>query len=217
MNILINAYTNSYDALMLIDTETYEIKEFNHYKTQIAKTQIVIGTSLRKDHNHIIRLQHKDYGETKKWNTYTVSRDGVVYQHFDGKFYSDFLNIKEADKKSISIIIENMGCLFKTQNDKYINWLNEVSDEDKVVNKTWLGYNFWEMFTDKQLESIALLCKDLCEEYNIPKVCMDFHHYHKDTIKFRGIVFRSNYIEDSSDINPLFDITKFNEALKIKI
>ena len=43
---------------------------------------------------------------------------------------------------------------------------------------------------------------------------MEFHYFHKDTLKFRGIVFRSNYIQDSSDINPLFDIEKFNVMLK---
>ncbi len=46
---------------------------------------------------------------------------------------------------------------------------------------------------------------------------MDFHYYHKDTVKFRGIVFRSNYIQDSSDVNPLFDIVNFNAMLmKVK-
>ena len=198
---------------MDIDNKTYQIDETNRYKTQIAKTQIILGTSLRKDNNHIIRLQHKDYHKTKRWNTYTISRNGQVYEHYNPKYHTDFLNIKEVDKKTISIILENMGCLFKTPADKYINWLNEVCDENNVVERTWLGYNFWENFTNEQLESIVLLCRELCEEHNIPKLCMEFHHYHKETIKFRGIVFRSNYIEESTDINPLFEIPKFNEML----
>jgi len=199
--------------MLKIDTETYKIKDINHYKAQCAKTQIVLATSLRKDGYYITRLQHKEYGNTKKWNTYTVTRDGLVFQHFDDKFHSDFLGIKEADKKLISIVIENMGVLFKTPDDKYINWLNEVCPESNMVEKQWRGYNYWEKFTDEQIESVVQLCKKLCDEYNIPKQCIEFHQYHKDTIKFRGIVFRSNYIEDSSDINPLFDISKFNEML----
>ena len=100
--------------MLKIDNETYKVKDINHHKSQSVKTQILLATSLRKDGYHITRLQHKDYGKTKRWNTFTVARDGMVFQHFDSKFHSDFLEIKEADKKLISIVIENMCALFKT-------------------------------------------------------------------------------------------------------
>lgn len=199
--------------MLEIDKQKYNVKEDCRYKTQIAKTQIILATSLRKDGNHIMRLLHKDYGKTKKWNTFTVTRTGIIYQHYDPKLHSDFIGIKEVDKKSISIVMENMGCLFKTPSDKYINWLNEICPDKDVIERNWLGYNFWEDFTNEQLESTIGLCAHLCDEFGIPKVMIDFHHFHKDTIKFRGVVFRSNYIEDSSDINPGFDIPKFNEML----
>jgi len=198
---------------MQIDKQKYEIKEVNRYKTQSPKTQIVLATSLRKDNHLITRFLHKDFGKTKRWNTYTVSRDGSVYQHYDPKLHTDFLNIKEVDKRIISIVLENMGCLFQTPTGKHINWINEFCDEENVIEKGWLGYNFWEKFTDEQITSTVELCKTLCDEFGIPKMLIEFHHHHKDTLKFRGIVFRSNYIEDSSDINPLFDISKFNEML----
>lgn len=199
--------------MIQIDGDTYCVKEYNRYKTQTVKTQIILATSLRKGSYHITRLLHKDFGRTKKWNTYTVSRDGTIFQHYDTKYHTDFLGIKEADKKSISIVLENMGCLFQTPNGKYINWINEICDDENVVEKKWLGYSFWENIPDIQLESVAKLCTELCDKYNIPKVCIDFNNYHKDIIKFKGIVFRSNYIENSSDINPLFNIEKFNELL----
>lgn len=199
---------------MHIDKETHKISSKNRYKTQNAKTQIVIGTSLRKDNHHIIRLQHKDYGKTKKWNTYTVSRDGKIYQHYDDKYHTDFIGVKKGDIQSISIVLENMGCLFESENGKHINWLNEYCDEDQIVEKSWLGYDYWENFPDKQIESLVLLCRELCEKHNIPKVFIDFHTYHKQTQKFRGIVFRGNYIEDSSDMSPLFDIPKLNEIIR---
>lgn len=198
---------------MQIDSTTYEVKEINRYKNQTVKTQILLATSLRKDGYHITRLLHKEFGKTKRWNTYTISRDGTVYQHYNNKFHSDFLGIKEGDKQSISIVLENMGCLFQAPNGKYINWLNEVCPEERVVLKNWLGYSYWEKFGDEQITNTIQLCKELCEEHNIPKICIEFHQYHKEIIKFRGIVFRSNYIVDSSDINPLFDIPKFNEML----
>jgi len=199
--------------MLKIDCNKYTISDESRYKTQIAKTQIILATSLRKDSNYITRLLHKEYGKTKKWNTFTISRDGTIFQHYDPHFHTEFLGIKEVDKKSISVVIENMGCLFKTPNGKYINWLNEECPSENVVEKDFLGYHFWEDFTEDQFDSVIDLCGKLCKEHNIPKSMIDFHHYHKDTIKFRGIVFRSNYIEDSSDINPSFDIAKFNEML----
>lgn len=199
---------------MEVDNITYGVKEINHYKTQNVKNQIVLATSLRKGSYHITRLQHKEFGKTKRWNTFTVTRDGVVYQHYNPKFHSDFLGIKEADKQSISIVLENMGSLFQTPSGKHINWLNEICDEENVIEKNYLGYSYWENFTEEQIISTVELCKKLSKEFNIPKNCMEFHYFHKDTLKFRGIVFRSNYIQDSSDINPLFDIEKFNVMLK---
>ena len=134
--------------MMHIDSEKYGVAENNRYKTQIAKTQIILATSLRKDSNHIIRLQHKDYHKTKRWNTFTISRTGEIFQHFDPSFHSDFLNIKDVDKKSISIVLENMGYLFAAPNDKYINWINEECSLENIVEKQWLGYNYWEKFYD---------------------------------------------------------------------
>jgi N-acetyl-anhydromuramyl-L-alanine amidase AmpD len=200
--------------MMRIDSETYAIPEGNRYKTQIAKTQIILATSLRKDSNHIIRLQHRDYHKSKAWNTYTVSRTGEIYQHYDPIYHSDFIGIKEVDKKSISVVLENMGCLFVAPNDKYINWINEVCDTKNVEEREWQGYKFWEKFSDEQVESTIVLCRRLCDDFGIPKQIIEFHHYHKDTQKFRGIVFRSNYIEECNDINPQFDISKFTELLR---
>ena len=198
---------------MNIDKETYAIKDTNRHKAQSPKTQIVIASSLRKDSNHIIRLQYKEFGKTKRWNTFTVSRDGIIYQHYDPKYHSDFLNIKEGDKQSISIVLENMGCLFETHDGSHINWLNEECDEELVVTKKWLGYDFWENYSDVQINATAELCKKLCNDFGIHPNVLEFKNYHKDVAKYKGIVFRSNYIEESSDMNPLFNIAKFNKMI----
>jgi N-acetyl-anhydromuramyl-L-alanine amidase AmpD len=198
---------------MEINSKTYKVKEVNRYKTKSVKTQIVLATSLRKKNHHITRLQHKDYGKTKRWNTYTISRDGTIYQHYDDKYHSDFLGVKEGDRKSISIVLENMGALFETEDNQFVNWLNECCDKELTVGHEWGGYTHWEAFTDAQMKSVAELCSKLCKTHNIPKKCFETHHHHKNISKFKGIVFRSNHIEDSSDTHPLFDIEKFSKML----
>lgn len=199
-----------------IDTKKYWIKEDNYYKTQTVKTQIVIGFSMRKNNYHIIRLQHKEFGKSKNWNTFTIDRMGNIYQHYDTKYHTDFLGIKEADKKIISIVLENMGCLFKNDNDLFVNWLGELCDSKNVVEKKWLGCDYWEDINEQQLISTAELCNFLCDKHNIPNRCIDFNLYHADTIKYKGIVFRTNYISTSSDFTPLFEIDKFIELLSKK-
>lgn len=200
--------------MMHIEKETYKIDEKNYYKTKTTKTQIVIGVSLRKDNNHITRLKHKEYGKTKRWNTFTISRDGKIYQHYDDNYYTDFIGIKEGDKHSISIVLENMGALYTISNGKHVNSLNEVCDENNVIEKELYGYNYWEIFPDIQIETLITLCKAICQKHKITKKFIEFNHYHNEIHKFKGIVFKGNYIEDSSDITPLFQIPKLQEMLQ---
>jgi len=200
---------------MEIDKKTHQISGKNHYKTQTTKSQIVIGISLRKDSNHISRLRHKDFGLTKKWNTYTISRDGTIYQHYDDKYYSDFLNIKPADKQSISIVLENMGCLSESMvpSNRYVNWLNEYCDKESVIEKKYFGFEYWEKFPEIQIENLVLLCRVLCEKHGISKNFIEFQDHNNSVSKYKGILFRSNYIESSSDINPLFKIEMMDNML----
>ncbi len=198
---------------MNIDKTTYAINEINRYKVKSPKSQIVISNSLRKNNHHIVHLLHKELGRTKCWNTFTINREGNVFQHYDPEYHTDFLKKKIADKHIISIVLENMGVLFKTEDGKFINWINEECDEEFAVEKKWLGYTYWEKYTDKQLESLSKLCDFLCDEYNIPKELIEFQHYHKDIHKFRGVAFRSNHIQDSSDLNPMFNLKNFSKLL----
>lgn len=202
---------------MHIDNELYWVKDENRYRTNTPKTQIIIATSLRKDSNHILRYQHKEFGKTKKWCTYTITRDGSVYQHYDPKKHTDFLDVKEGDKQSISIVMENMGYLVKVDTGEFLNWIGEKCDEENVVEKSWRGYKYWEKITDEQIESCAELCKQISEDFGIRKKVIDFQHYHNQIHKFKGIVFRSNYLEDCSDINPLVDIEKLKVLIEENI
>lgn len=199
---------------MKIDKTTYPATVKNHYKTEQPKTQIVIGFSLREDHNHILRMQNKEYGNSKKWNTYTVSREGEIYEHFNPKKHSDFIGIKEADINIISIVLENTGYLVKNNDGIYVNLLNEICDIDRVGIKKWESFNFWEKINEKQMMGVVELCNHLSNIFNIPNECVEFENYNKTISKYRGIAFRSNYLETGVDINPLFDIEIFNKLLK---
>lgn len=196
-----------------IDKQTYKISEDNYYKLKQEKRQIVIGNSLRKNYYHITHLQHKEMGKTKEWNTFTISREGVIYQHYKPCYYTDYLNIKKADKQSISIVLENMGGLYKIKSGDYINWLNEQCDEGYVVRKNFFGQKFWEEYRDLQLNSLVNLCGYLCNQFNIRKKVMDMHFYNKNAQSFEGVLIRGNYFEDDPNTNPTLDLQKLNELI----
>ena len=128
---------------MKIDKDTYIVKNF--YKSKYDKTQIILAGSLRKGNLHINRLKHKDGGNAKSWCTYTIDRDGKIFQHYNPKYYSDFMGTKEIDKHSISIVLENMGMVFFDYEARtFLNALHEKCDDDLVFEKNWRGYSYCE-------------------------------------------------------------------------
>lgn len=200
-----------------IDTETYKISSDNYYHTVYRKNQIILAGSLRKENFHIKRLQKKEYGKSKKWNTFTISRGGKIYQHYFPKYYTDFMSEKEIDKNSISVVLENMGMLYYNYEcSKFLNSINEECNETLVFEKNWKGSRYWEKYTEEQFNSLVELCKYLTNEYNIILDSLGFNVYHVDTAKFKGIVCRSNYNENFTDLNPFFDFKKFIKELGIK-
>jgi len=195
-----------------LDKKTYKTK--NHYKTKTPKSQIVIGSTLRKDSNHITRLQHKELGTSKEWSMFTITREGKVYQHFDSNYYSDFLKNKSADKKIISILLENMVYIYK-YGDSYYNFIREKCDKSNVEHKKWMEFEYWEKYPPKQMESLANLCVYLCNKHKISKNVVDFHHHHKDIIRFDGITIRGNHINGITDNNPLFDLGRLQKIIDL--
>ena len=201
-----------------INIKKYKVEDYNYYHTKHKKNQIILAGSLRKKNFHIKRLQKKDYGKTKKWNTFTISREGTIYQHFDPKCYTDFMVEKEIDKHSISIVLENMGFVFYDYDtSKFLNWAHEICEENLVFEKSWKNYLYWENYSDEQFDATSKLCEYLCERYRIPLDSLGFNVHHADTHRFKGIVTRSNFNIDYTDLNPSFNFRLFLKSLNIDV
>jgi len=206
------------DVVLLIDKEKYSIGTINHYQSKNKKTQIILGGSLRKDSNHILHLINKDFGLTKKWPTYSICRNGIIYQHYDPTFYGDYMGIKEIDKKSISVVLENMGMLFyDTNKEHFVNWINEICDDELVFEKLWKNFRYWENYTDQQYESLAILCEFLFKECGVERDGLGFNVHDQDSIGYKGILTRSNIDSDYTDLNPSFNFQKLFKLLNIPI
>ena len=201
---------------MKIDKKTYKVGEDDYYHTKHKKKQIILAGSLRAGHNGLIHLQNKKLGKNKQWNTFTIARDGTVYQHFDPKCYSDFMGDKEIDKHSISIVLENMGMVFYDFNtSKFLNWIHEECPDDLIYEKNWKNCRYWEKYSEEQFKSTIELCYQLCEKHKINLDSLGFNSYYEDTEKFNGILCRSNFDVDYNDLNPSFDFKRLLKEFDI--
>jgi len=203
---------------MKIDKETYKLDEKNYYKKEFKKHQIILGNSFTENLNHVDRWKYRLGGEYTRTATYTIDRKGNTFQHYDSKYYSDFVNNKRVDKKIISIVIENQGWLLKDLlKDKYIDWVGNIyKRKAKVIEKRWRGFIYWDSYTSQQLKSAIELVSLLCEEYDIPLLCVGHNTYISGMEFFDGISYRSNYYKEVTDLSPAWDFIKFKNKIEEK-
>jgi hypothetical protein len=193
---------------MVIDKETYVLNDTNYYKQKYSKTQIVVGHNGRKDMRHFDSWLNRRNGNYKKTATYTIDKDGSVYQHYDPKFYSDFIGC-EQDKCNISITLVNPGWVKINEMNKYVDWLGHIySRELNVLDKSWRDYRFWVKYGKEQFTTLKHLIDYLCNEFNISNEIIGTNVYDENVDIFKGITFRSNYSKELTDVSPAFDIEK---------
>jgi N-acetyl-anhydromuramyl-L-alanine amidase AmpD len=194
---------------MVIDYDTYVLNETNYYQEVYTKTQIVIGHTGRKDMRHFDAWLNRRNGNYKKTANFTIDKDGTIYQHFDPKYYSDFLGIDQ-DRCNVSIVLVNPGWLTLTENNVYVDWLGHIYSKDNVLDKNWRDYRYWYKYTEDQLSSLKKLINHLCEIFNINEKIISTNVYDENVDIFKGVTFRSNYSKNFTDVSPAFEIEKIN-------
>jgi hypothetical protein len=80
-----------------------------------------------------------------------------------------------------------------------------------VFEKKWRDYFFWHPYTESQIENLGLLCKELFETVKIKPQVVEHNTKINGIEKYCGIVTKSNFGVDYTDVSPAF---KFNEFLK---
>jgi N-acetyl-anhydromuramyl-L-alanine amidase AmpD len=193
---------------MLIDDKTYKLKKTNYYHVEYQKTQIVVGHSSRKDMRHVESWLNRRNGNYKKTSAFTIDKNGKVYQHFDPKYYSDFL-LNEQDKCNISITLVNEGWLTIDDNNNFVDWLGHIYSKNVDFTEiSWRDYRYWVNYTEEQYESLKELLNYLCDEFTINNDIMPNNVYDENVDIFKGITFRSNYYQELTDVSPAFKINK---------
>jgi N-acetyl-anhydromuramyl-L-alanine amidase AmpD len=177
------------------------------------KSQIILCHSSREAEEYLASLQFRHNGKFDRIPNFFISKTGEVFQFLDEQFYTNFFNDNSINQKSIIIVLENLGWLEKKPlSNSYINWKGSIY-KDKVFEKKWRDYFFWDPYTDHQVDVLSDLCLKICDDMSIEKKCSG-HNTKIDGIKnFEGIVSRSNYDSRFTDLNPSFNFEKILKKL----
>jgi hypothetical protein len=139
---------------------------------------------------------------------FIVTKLGKVYQLFDTSYYSKTFKVEELDRKQIKIAVENLGWLSKNTINGFLhNWINLPYRTEPHIKK-WRGYFYWDKYTKEQIELLSVLCEHICNIENIPNISISSNYYFKNAPNFSGILYKSNFSDIYTDINPSFDFEK---------
>jgi hypothetical protein len=104
--------------------------------------------------------------------------DGKIFRAFDEDYWAYHLGLKTSNntllnKTSIGIEICNYGPLTKTSDGKYLTYVNSAVNESQVCDLgfDFKGYQYYQKYSDKQLESVRELMLYLNDKYGIELRC----------------------------------------------
>lgn len=200
---------------MIIDNETHKLSTENYIPVKTKKNRIVLANTFNHDMGHVMGWKNRLNGYFKKTATYTINKNGVIYEHFNPDFFSHYFQSHEMNMKTIIVLIENEGWLVKDKNNQYINLLGNIYRKpNEVYEKKWRGFNFWSPYTKEQLEASVYLVNMLCEKYGIVNKTVSHNTKIDLDISPYGVFYRSNLEKYYTDVNPNWFFEEFKTKLE---
>lgn len=191
--------------LTIQHVEALDIKKLNFKKSKAKKTQILLCDTHRRINDYVHMIKYRNNGKYEDIPHYVINKMGDVFQILNDKDYSTTFGDTNIDRKIIKISIENLGWLNKnTMNGMLSNWIGDPYRLDPHI-RNWRGHFFWDKYSESQMESLNLLCNELCEKHNIKKQIVPSQGYFENAPNFNGVLCKSNYSDIYTDINPSFN------------
>ena len=189
-------------------------KEFKINKIHKTKKQIILCHTSREVEEYLASLKFRYNGKYDKIPHYVVKKDGDVLQLLENSKAPNFFYNEKINNNSIIISLENLGWLErKPLSSDYINWKGSIY-KGAVYEKKWRDYFFWDIYPEKQLESLVELCLNLCDELQIEKRCSGHNTKMDGMINFEGIASRSNFDSRFTDLSPSFNFENFLKKIE---
>jgi N-acetyl-anhydromuramyl-L-alanine amidase AmpD len=128
--------------------------------------------------------------------------------------HTNFFSEININRNSIIICLENLGWLQKEPlKDYYVNWIGDIYN-GKAYEKKWRDHYFWQPYTDKQIESLSYLCKNILKDMTIKYRFVGHNTKINGADRFEGILTRSNFYTESTDLSPAFDFEEFLKKIE---
>jgi N-acetyl-anhydromuramyl-L-alanine amidase AmpD len=96
--------------------------------------------------------------------------------------------------------------------NQYVNWIGDIYN-GKPFERKWRDYFFWDKYTEEQINSLTILCRKITKEKRINKDLIGHNTKVRNVEMFEGIVTRSNFDSNITDLSPAFDFEKFRKKL----
>lgn len=178
------------------------------------KKQIILLHSSRLAEEYLTALKYRGNRKYDKIPNFFIDKEGKILELLNQKETSKIFNNNIIDKNCITICLENLGWLEKEPlKNGYINWIGSIY-KGKVYEKKWRDFIFWDTYTKEQIDSTIFLCKKLIGELNIEKKFVGHNTKINGVEKINGILTRSNFFSDSTDLNPSFDFEYFLKKIE---
>jgi hypothetical protein len=194
-----------------------DIVRFGNFKSigkNKKKHQIVLAHTSRSLNGYLLSLKHRFNGKYKKIPNYIITKEGKILELLKPNEYSSFFNNDIIDKNAIVVVLENYGWLQKEPlKDYYVNWIGDIYN-GKVFEKKWRDYFFWEPYTPEQISSTVKLVKYLFKDIGINNNIIGHNTKINGIEKYEGVVTRSNFNIDYTDLSPAFDFEEFLKKIE---
>jgi N-acetyl-anhydromuramyl-L-alanine amidase AmpD len=134
---------------------------------------------------------------------YIINRNGTIHGIFPADCWAHHIGAgnRGDEQRSIGIELVNVGPLV-LRGSQFYWWPNNFTTlysgsyfNITTQQKLWRGYEYWELYTDEQYDSLNKLIRYLCHLHDIP--------FRADTN--RGICSHAGLRQDKTDVSPAFD------------
>jgi N-acetyl-anhydromuramyl-L-alanine amidase AmpD len=181
---------------------------------QKKKNQIILAHSSRSVGDYLQSLKLRFNGKFKRIPNYIVTRDGQILQLLGNNEHSNYFTSPNINRNSIIICLENLGWLEKEPlSNHYVNWIGDIY-KGNVFEKKWRDYYFWQPYTSIQVENTSILCSKLLKEIKIKNQVIGHNTKINGIEKYDGIVSKSNFDTDYTDVSPAFNFEEFLKKIE---
>jgi N-acetyl-anhydromuramyl-L-alanine amidase AmpD len=194
-----------------------DIIKYGNFKSKNVsdlKKQIILIHSSRYSEEYITSLKYRHNESYNKIPNYFIDQEGKIVKLLEDKEYSKFFNKNDLNKNAIFVCLENLGWLEKQPlKNGYINWIGNIYNSE-VFQRRWRDYYYWQPYTEDQMKSTSDLCLKLCGDNNIEVKILGNNTKINCIENFEGIVTKSNYLSEITDLSPAFNFELFSKLLE---